>query len=82
MYSGKSELTVDEKGRFAIPARYRPALQEQCAGRLVVTIDVEPCLLIYPADTWKVFAERILQLAEFNPQAKGCLLYTSPSPRD
>ncbi|MGB1557209.1 MAG: division/cell wall cluster transcriptional repressor MraZ [Oceanococcaceae bacterium] len=70
MYSGKSELTLDDKGRLAIPARYRPQLLEQCAGRLVVTVDVEPCLLIYPADTWKAFADRLMALNEFNPRAK------------
>lgn len=70
MYSGKSELTLDDKGRLAIPARYRPSLLEQCAGRLVITVDVEPCLLIYPADTWKQFADRLMALNEFDPRAK------------
>lgn len=70
MYSGKSELSLDEKGRLAIPARYRASLSEQCAGRLVVTVDVEPCLLIYPADTWRVFADKLMALNEFDPGAK------------
>ena len=38
MYSGKSELSLDDKGRIAIPARYRASLMEQCAGRLVVKV--------------------------------------------
>ncbi|MEN8719619.1 MAG: division/cell wall cluster transcriptional repressor MraZ [Oceanococcaceae bacterium] len=70
MYSGKSELTIDDKGRLAVPARYRASLVEQCAGRLVVTVDVEPCLLIYPADTWRQFADRLMALNEFDPGAK------------
>ncbi len=70
MYSGKSELSLDDKGRLAIPARYRAALMEQCAGRLVVTVDVEPCLLVYPADTWRQFADRLMALNEFDPGAK------------
>ena len=41
MLNGVTKLNLDVKGRLAIPSRYRERLQEDCAGRLVVTLDPE-----------------------------------------
>jgi MraZ protein len=49
VFAGSHQLTVDEKGRLAVPARYRQALDERCRSQLVVTMGYEPCLEIYPA---------------------------------
>ena len=49
-------MTLDAKGRFAMPARYREGLIEQCRGELVTTVDRDYCLLLYPLPTWEEIA--------------------------
>ena len=49
MFAGSHQLTVDEKGRLAVPARFRAPLAEQWQSQLVITMGHEPCLEIYPA---------------------------------
>lgn len=48
MFTGSHHLAIDEKGRLAIPARFRQALSEQCDSQLVITLGPNPCLEIYP----------------------------------
>ncbi len=54
MFRGEHALTVDGKGRLAVPARYRERLAETCSGKLVATISlVERCLAVYPFPEWQ-----------------------------
>ena len=48
MFRGVAQISLDSKGRLAVPSRYREALMVQCAGRLVITADFDKCLLLYP----------------------------------
>ncbi|MFT4100867.1 MAG: division/cell wall cluster transcriptional repressor MraZ [Burkholderiaceae bacterium] len=54
MLKGRSELSLDVKGRMAVPAKYRPALVDPDTGRSVVVTTVHPrgFLVIYPYRTW------------------------------
>ncbi|MGE5625173.1 MAG: division/cell wall cluster transcriptional repressor MraZ [Bacillota bacterium] len=70
MFRGISNLTLDAKGRLAVPARYRDRIQEACQGRLVVTIDRDHCLLIYPLPEWEALEERLVRLPSLNKQAR------------
>ena len=47
-FRGINNIAIDAKGRMAMPARYRESLLEGCGGRLVVTVDRDHCLLVYP----------------------------------
>ena len=67
MFRGNTEINIDNKGRFAVPTKYRAMLKEQSGGRVVVTIDTDsPCLLIYPLNVWQVIEEKIQSLPTFN----------------
>ncbi|MCL4464713.1 MAG: division/cell wall cluster transcriptional repressor MraZ [Chloroflexi bacterium] len=55
---GQYDHTVDDKGRVAIPARFRTYF----ADGLVVTRGLERCLLVYTASDWASLAERIAKL--------------------
>lgn len=71
MFRGINAITIDGKGRFAIPTRYRDALGTQEKVPLVVTIDTEePCLLLYQASQWQVIEDNLQRLPSFNAQAR------------
>jgi MraZ protein len=70
LFRGFSILSLDAKGRLAIPARYREQLQDFCASRLVVTVDRDHCLLIYPAPTWTDIERKLQRLPSFNSAAR------------
>ncbi len=70
MFRGVSTLSLDAKGRLAMPARYREQLQACCAAHLVVTIDTDRCLLIYPEPNWREIERKLEKLPSFNPTAR------------
>lgn len=68
MFRGSNEINVDTKGRMAMPARYRAALEAGCGGCLIATIDIQDkCLLIYPLQAWEKIEAEIAELPSFNP---------------
>lgn len=68
---GVHALTMDAKGRLAIPARYRALLEDWCESQLVVTIDTEEtCLLVYPLQEWEQIQAKIEALPSFNNAAR------------
>ncbi|AHE67672.1 division/cell wall cluster transcriptional repressor MraZ [Legionella oakridgensis] len=70
MFRGINAISVDAKGRLAVPVRYRDALGQDRAP-LVVTIDTEEtCLLLYPARQWQVIEDNLQRLPSFNTAAR------------
>ncbi len=69
-FRGINNITIDAKGRMAMPARYRERLLESCGGRLVVTVDRDHCLLVYPLPEWEIIEERLIDLPSLNKQAR------------
>jgi len=53
-----------------MPARYRERLLESCGGRLVVTVDRDHCLLVYPLPEWEIIENKLIQLPSLNKQAR------------
>lgn len=71
MFRGVNALSLDTKGRMAMPTRYRERLRERSEGKLVMTIDTdERCLLIYPLPEWEDIERKLDALPSFNPQAR------------
>jgi MraZ protein len=68
MLRGVSAISVDKKGRLALPTRYRDALVAHCEGRFVCTIDHQlPCLALYPVPEWEVIEDKLSKLSSFQP---------------
>lgn len=64
-------LSMDTKGRFAVPSRYRARLQEDADNRLVATIDTEDlCLLLYPLPVWRQIEQKIESLPSFDRRTR------------
>ncbi len=70
MFRGANKLTLDAKGRMVMPTRYRERLQERCGGKLVITVDKEQCLLVYPLPDWEEIERKLMRLPTLNPQAR------------
>lgn len=62
MFAGSHQLSVDDKGRIAIPARFRQLLAEQCDSQIYITMGTNPCLEIYPAPKFLELAADIQAL--------------------
>ncbi len=71
MFRGVSNITVDAKGRVAMPTRHRDRLLEICEGQLVVTVDVDHCLLIYPQQEWEQIEAKLVKLSSLNRKARS-----------
>ncbi|SNX60484.1 MraZ protein [Nitrosomonas ureae] len=66
MFRGVTQLSLDAKGRLAIPARYRNELMSTCSGHLIVTVDPSKCLLIYPQPAWEPIEQKLNNLSSFD----------------
>ncbi|MBX3628929.1 MAG: division/cell wall cluster transcriptional repressor MraZ [Nitrosomonas sp.] len=70
MFRGITQLSLDVKGRIAVPAKYRNELFVQCSGHLIVTADPSRCLLIYPQPVWEPIERRLSALPSFNTNTR------------
>ena len=70
MFRGATRVTLDAKGRMVIPTRYRERLAERGDARLVVTIDRDQCLLIYPLNDWEEIERKLMRLPTFNEHVR------------
>lgn len=74
MFRGPSKVTLDAKGRLAIPSRHRERIVSRADGQLVATIDRDHCLLIYPLPDWEEVERKLLsRLSAFKPKSRRVL---------
>ncbi|MBN1106089.1 MAG: division/cell wall cluster transcriptional repressor MraZ [Deltaproteobacteria bacterium] len=65
VFRGRSRHALDEKGRLAIPARFRDALNNKGVHCLIITNHFN-CLWAFASDDWKVIEERAADLSLFD----------------
>jgi len=71
MFRGANPVTLDAKGRLAMPTRFREQIVARSQGRLVATVDrSDRCLLIYPYPEWEAIERKLMQLPTLNPAAR------------
>ncbi len=71
MFRGVNSLSLDAKGRLAIPTRYRDGLLRQSDGRMVVTINnAERCLWLYPLADWEEIERKLVGLPSLDAAAQ------------
>src|SRR3954453_12783928 len=77
-FLGEFEHSLDDKGRLAIPARFRPALDDG----LYITRGLEPCLVIWDGDNWRTISERVRTLNLWQGDARRMqrLFFSGASP--
>lgn len=70
MFRGINSITLDSKGRIAIPAKYRERLHAEAEGQVVVTVDSARCLFVYPLPEWELVERKLVQLPSLNPHTR------------
>jgi MraZ protein len=72
LFRGNTTVNLDEKGRFAIPTRYRELVQKSCDCHLIATVAVDErcvgmdgCLWIYPLPAWEKLEIKLSELSAF-----------------
>ncbi|SVD11837.1 uncharacterized protein METZ01_LOCUS364691 [marine metagenome] len=70
MLRGATKVTLDAKGRLAIPTRYRERLASRCGGQLVATVDKDYCLLLYPLPDWEEIERKLMRLPSLDKKAR------------
>jgi len=72
VFRGECSLSMDSKGRLAIPTRYRDRLTESCAGKLVATISLmDRCLSVHPFPDWQRIEDEIKALPALDPEVRA-----------
>lgn len=68
MFFGETSINLDTKGRMALPTRYRDAVEEASANRLVLTYSAfdAGCLWLYPEPEWERVRDQVMRLSTFN----------------
>ncbi len=72
MFIGEYNHNLDEKGRLAIPSKFR----EELRGGAVVTKGLDGCLFLYTISEWKLLAEKLanLPISQSNTRAFARLM--------
>lgn len=66
MFIGEFHHTLDDKGRLAVPTKFRSSLK-----KAVITRGLDACLFVYPLSEWQILAKKLanLPLTQANSRA-------------
>ena len=71
MFRGLSTISVDAKGRLAIPVRYRDALAALGNPELIITLNPwDRALWMYPLAEWELIETKLSALSDFDKQSR------------
>jgi MraZ protein len=66
VFTGEYRHSVDEKGRMAVPSRFRPQLEDGA----FVSRWIDACLAIFPRSDWDALATKTAALPIADPAAR------------
>ncbi len=69
-FKGQAEYSVDGKGRVPVPAKMRRSVNPDVRDVFTATRGLEPCVYLYPADTWEDIELQIQALNQFDGDAR------------
>ncbi len=66
MFQGETAITVDDKGRMAIPTVFRESVAGECGNRLVITYNPfeAGCLWLFPHAAWELVRDQVNALSK------------------
>ncbi|MCF7222068.1 division/cell wall cluster transcriptional repressor MraZ [Marilutibacter chinensis] len=61
MFQGETAITIDDKGRLAVPTAYRDLVASECGNRLVITYNPfeSGSLYLYPLAVWERVRDQV-----------------------
>jgi len=61
VFQGETAITIDDKGRLAIPTAYRDLIARECGNRLVLTYNPFDAgsLYLYPYAVWESVRDKV-----------------------
>jgi MraZ protein len=68
VFQGANQVSLDAKGRMAVPARVREPLTQGGTVKLVLTAHPEGCLLLYPEPAWEPIRARVMAFPSLDRQ--------------
>jgi MraZ protein len=75
MFRGSFEHTVDSKGRVSVPSRFRDIIADRYDGSLVLAMDYDKCLAVYPLEEWEKLEEKIRSLPTMKKEVKDFMRF-------
>tara|TARA_B100001250_G_scaffold204110_1_gene175065 strand:+ start:387 stop:833 length:447 start_codon:yes stop_codon:yes gene_type:complete len=70
MFRGLNKISLDTKGRISIPTKYRSELSKYGSNKLICTIDIDKCLLLYPKKVWLKIEKTIMALPSLDKSSR------------
>jgi transcriptional regulator MraZ len=71
MFRGFSTVSIDSKGRLAVPSRFRDRLTAIAGGCLVQTLNpLDHSLWLYPLSEWELIESKLAALSDFDKQSR------------
>lgn len=74
MFRGRSRHTLDDKGRLAIPTRFKEVLDQKGEDGLIVTTK-DDALWAFTKSDWRILEEKAAKIAIFNDAGIAFLRY-------
>ena len=64
MFQGETAITIDDKGRLAVPTAHRDVVARECGNQLVITYNPfeSGSLYIYPQAVWERMRDQVNKL--------------------
>jgi MraZ protein len=69
-FLGESEVSLDNRGRFLLPANIRKQIPEELGRKFVINRGFEPCITIYTMDVWQVVHDWVSRLNDFDDEER------------
>jgi len=71
VFRGFSTVSIDDKGRLAVPSRFRDRLMEMAGGCLVQTLNpLDRSIWLYPLTEWEIIENKLATLSDFDKQSR------------
>ncbi len=70
-FKGQAEYSVDSKGRIAIPAKMRSAMNPEAKNTFTATRGFERCIIIYALDHWQRVEEELSELNTYKAESRN-----------
>ena len=71
MYLGEYRYSLDQKGRFVLPAKLRD--NKKKITSFILTRGLDRCLFLYPLEEWRNLEKKIRELPMAKREARGFL---------